>query len=97
VVILDRNLLGYVRDISARGVRVEVLSENEEEAREGVAMTIIPDPELKMDPFNLRAAIRWSRPNGPTISVGIQVERFMSLKGKRIFSRLRSLISAAQQ
>jgi hypothetical protein len=94
VVFLDRNILGYVRDISQRGMRVEVFSDREEEPREGVTLTVIPDPDLKLDPFNLQAQVRWSRPNGPTVSVGLQVERFRTAKGKRIFSRLRALLAA---
>lgn len=95
VVFHDHNVLGYIRDISVNGIRAEVLSDEEEQPRKGVALTIIPDPELKMPPFNVRAAVRWSKSNGPTVSVGLQVEKFSSGKGKRVFGRLRSLLAAA--
>jgi hypothetical protein len=91
----DHNILGYVRDISARGIRAEIISDGNEQTREGVAITIIPDRELGLPPFNVEVDIRWSRSNGPTVSLGLQVRRFTSTKGRRIFSKLRRLFAAA--
>ncbi len=92
----DNNTIGYIRDLSAHGLRAELISAQEEQPRQGVTLTIIPTPELKLDPFNIEASIRWSNINGPTVSVGLHIETFATETGKQIFHRLCSLMSKAQ-
>ncbi len=92
-VFLFYDLIGYVRDISSEGLRVELVSDEVPEFSETAHTTIISHPDLKLDPFNVLTEVRWARRHGPTIGVGLKVIEFSSHQGEEIFSHLVKLFA----
>ncbi|MGC9312719.1 MAG: PilZ domain-containing protein [Sediminispirochaetaceae bacterium] len=92
-VFLFYDLIGYVRDISEEGLRIELVSDEIPEFSGTAHTTIISHPDLKLDPFNILTEIRWAQRNGPTIAVGLRVIEFSSSQGEEIFSRLVQLFA----
>lgn len=82
------DLIGYVRDISDNGLRIEILCEDLPDLDKTVHTTIISHPDLGLDPFNILTEARWSKKNGPTIAVGLKVLSFSTAQGEEIFNRL---------
>ena len=87
-VFLFYDLIGYVRDISEEGLRIDVLAPNPPELSPTLHTTIIPHPDLELDPFNIVTQVRWTKENGPTIAVGLKILEFSSSQGAEIFSHL---------
>jgi len=92
-VFLFYDLIGYVRDISAEGLRIELVSDEIPEFSETAHTTIISHPDLELDPFNILTEIRWTQRNGPTIAVGLKVVKFSSSQGEEIFTHLVKLFA----
>jgi len=87
-VFLFFDIIGYVRDVSPTGLRIDVLPDTLPEIGESVHTTVISHPDLKLDPFNVLTELRWSRENGPTTAVGLQIVSFSSPRGEKIFQEL---------
>jgi hypothetical protein len=87
-VFLFFDIIGYVRDLSPSGLRVEVLPDSLPRIGEEIHTTIISHPDLKLEPFNILTELRWTRENGPTVSVGLQIIHFSSEHGKQIYREL---------
>lgn len=87
-VFLFYDLIGYVRDISEEGLRIDILTSALPDLSPSVHTTIIPHPDLDLDPFNIFTQVRWSKQNGPTIAVGLKVIEYSSPHGADVFSHL---------
>lgn len=87
-VFLFYDIIGYVRDLSPSGLRVEVLPDSLPEVGDSIHTTIISHPDLNLDPFNVFTELRWTRENGPTTSVGLQIVHFSSEQGEHIYREL---------
>jgi len=87
-VFLFYDIIGYVRDLSPTGLRVEILPETLPPIGESIHTTIISHPDLNLDPFNILTHLRWSRENGPTTAVGLEIVHFSSSRGEKIFQEL---------
>lgn len=97
IVINEIDILGYVRDISRDGIRIEVFDTVELNGGEEMIATIIPDQDLDIEPFNLAVQIRWSRENTPTTSVGLHVVSHRSKLSKEHFNRLFRVFKKAKE
>ena len=87
-VFLFYDIIGYVRDLSPTGLRVEILPDTLPPIGESIHTTIISHPDLDLDPFNILTHLRWNRENGPTTAVGLEIVHFSSSRGERIFQEL---------
>jgi len=87
-VFLFYDMIGYIRDVSETGFRVEILAEKLPETGKTMHTTIIAHPDLDIDPFNVLAAVRWLKRNDPTIAVGLEVVSFSTLRGKELYKTL---------
>lgn len=95
-VFLFYDLIGYVRDISGNGLRIEVLADTCPERDKQIHTTIIPHPDLQLEPFNILTKIRWTKLHGPTIAVGLQVVSFSSAQGEGVFHHLKQIFQEAE-
>ncbi len=91
VIFLDFDIIGYLRDISKEGIRLEVFDKfNLEEGLQSLT-TIIPHKDLGIHPFNVESELRWLRENGPTLSLGLKLVSFSDEKAEQSFTRLREI------
>ncbi|MFP4179750.1 MAG: PilZ domain-containing protein [Spirochaetaceae bacterium] len=88
VVLWEFDTIGYLRDISPAGMRIEVFDKVDFAPQKEVVTTIIPHQDLKIDPFNITSEIKWIGENGPTASVGLEIESFENSETEKMFRRL---------
>jgi hypothetical protein len=87
----DRHVIGYIRDISIEGFRLEALGTPAIEEGEEVKVVFIPHEESKFPPFTIRGKVMWSAENPPTCSFGIAVIQYLSPGSRRLFRKFRRL------
>lgn len=85
----DRNAIGYIRDISVSGFRVEAVGSPDIADGEELTVVFIPNEETRFPPFTVRGRVQWMHDNAPTFSIGISIVRFVSPGSKRLFTRFR--------
>ncbi len=88
VVIVEFDEIGYMRDMSPTGVRIELFTAVELEPEMETIATIIPHQDLDIPPFNMHVQVRWIGENGPTTSVGLLAKEFQTKEGKEYYRRL---------
>ena len=87
-VFLFYDIIGYVRDISPSGVRVDIFADSVPQVGEQIHTTIISHPDLELDPFNVLTQIRWTREDGPMMAIGLKVIGYSSEHGKLTYREL---------
>lgn len=87
----DHHIIGYIRDISKTGFRMEAIAGEDSGSLEQAKVVFIPQEELNFPPFTLEGAVQWSASNPPTQSIGVEITRFVSPGSRRLFRRFRRL------
>jgi hypothetical protein len=87
----DHNAIGYIRDISTGGFRIEALGDPGIPEKVEVTAVFIPNEEMRFPPFTLRGRVEWRHENPPTTSLGIAVTRYVSPGSARLFRRFRKI------
>ncbi|MFO7850103.1 MAG: PilZ domain-containing protein [Spirochaetia bacterium] len=88
VVIWKFDTLGYLRDVSPTGMRIEVFNKIDFSPQKEVVSTIIPHQDLDIEPFDIKSEIRWVKENDPTTSLGLEIESFETPETEKMFRRL---------
>jgi hypothetical protein len=87
-VFLFYDIIGYVRDLSPTGLRVDLFADSFPATGEQVHTTIISHPDLNLDPFNVLTKVRWGKQDGPMIAVGLEIVGFSSEHGSYTYQKL---------
>ncbi len=87
-VFLFYDIIGYIRDLSTTGLRVDIFDNSLPEEGEQVHTTVISHPDLKLDPFNVLTQVRWSKQDGPLYAMGLQIIGFSSEHGRETYDEL---------
>lgn len=87
-VFLFYDIIGYVRDLSETGLRVDIFADSIPDFGEQVHTTVISHPDLDLDPFNVITQVRWGKEDGPMVAVGLKIIGFSSLHGKETYGTL---------
>ena len=87
-VFLFYDIIGYVRDLSSTGLRVDIFADSFPAIGEQVHTTIISHPDLNLDPFNVLTKIRWGKQDGPMFAVGLEIIGFSSTHGDYTYQKL---------
>jgi hypothetical protein len=61
VLTLEERVPGYLRDVSAGGIRVALLRPVAVALGDTLRLTVLPLPEMGLEPFPLAMVVRWSR------------------------------------
>lgn len=85
----DHNAIGYVRDISRNGFRIEAIGSPGFSGGEEVTVVLIPNEETRFPPFTVRGRVQWMHDNSPTYSIGIAIACFVSPGSRRLFGKFR--------
>lgn len=64
---------GYVRDISSRGIRVDLISKPHTSEYKQTNCEMIPDPATGIPDFDLRVTLRWTRMDRLYFSIGAEI------------------------
>ncbi len=84
----DYDEIGYIRDISPAGVRLELIEASSLETGIRTPAVLMPHQDFELEPFNADIEVRWIGENGPTTSVGILIQRFETAEGEASFFEL---------
>lgn len=87
-VFLFYDIIGYVRDLSSTGLRVDIFDNTIPDIGEQIHTTVISHPDLKLDPFNVLTQIRWTKEDGPLFALGLQILGFSSEHGRATYDQL---------
>ena len=87
-VFLFYDIIGYVRDLSSTGLRVDIFDNSIPDVGEQIHTTVISHPDLKLEPFNVLTQIRWSKEDGPLFALGLQILGFSSDYGSATYDKL---------
>ena len=87
-VFLFYDIIGYVRDLSSTGLRVDIFADSYPAIGEQVHTTVISHPDLNLDPFNVLTKVCWGKQDDPMIAVGLEIVGFSSTHGDYMYQKL---------
>ena len=84
----DGNLPGYVRDISIKGCRIDVIDDLEFEPGEKKKITIIPEHSIGIGNVRGTFEMRWKRKEGMYYLTGSQIISVRDAESKKNYKAL---------
>ena len=88
VIFKEDNLPGYVRDISSKGCRFDLLNEIDLETKTKKKVVIIPEEEVGFSPVHGTVEIRWIKKQEIYWTVGTQLVSVQDESSKENYKKL---------